>query len=410
MTFRRPCRSWNARDRRRDRTLGGPVSFFLLSLALGALLAGCALLGGGPRPIGPPVPVRPGPVSGDSLKVMAIVPLTGPQRTYGLALLSGLDYGMAGSLASLRGLDVGADLLETARASGQAAADCAPGLLAGSLLSGSTAVMAAAAQGARVPLLSPVSNEKRVAFLGEWVFSTVPLRGQQGAELGRACRGLGARNLAVIVPEEPRDESLSRSFLAALPDSIRSLVRVFRYRDPLKIGKIAQELRAAIPDAVLLDASRSDVLELVSQLAYYEVQVRLMGGEELRPSRMPVEMTDRFEGSVFAGDTWGYEPPPSPDPGEVWKAEAAREFKPGTQEYELAVSLEMRELADRGYAAGRLAAWIASRKPSDNADIRGLLGGLLAGAPGDSAGQVVAPPGGRVRLYVVEKGKPRPLK
>ncbi len=361
--------------------------------------------------MGPAVPAPPRQFSGDSLQVMALVPLTGPQRTYGLALLSGLDFGMAGSGASLHGLDVGGDLLETARAGGRAAEACTPGLLAGSLLSGSTAVIAAAAQGAHVPLISPVSDEPRLASLGNWVFSTVPLRRQQGAELARAARGrLGARSLAVIVPEEPGDESLSRGFLAALPDSVRAAVRVYRYRDPLKIGRIAQEMRSTPPEAVLLDAARSDVLALVSQMAYYEVQVKFLGGEELRPSGMPVEMIDRFEGSVFAGNAWSYEPPPSPDPQEVWKAEAAREFKPGTREYDQSVSPEVRELADRGYAAGRLAAWIASKRPSDNADIRGLLEGLRAGAPKDPAGQVVAPPGARVRLFIVEKGKPRPLK
>jgi ABC-type branched-subunit amino acid transport system substrate-binding protein len=309
---------------------------------------------------------------------------------------------------SVRLVDTGPDLIETARIAPAAVRDSLAGLLVGSVLSGPTALLAAAAEAARVPLLSPVSEDPRMGSLGEWVFSSVPLRAQQGADLARlAAERPGSHQFAVLVPEDSEDESLSRGFLAALPESLRASARVFRYKDALKIGRIAQDLRSTPADALLLDAGRSDVQGLVSQLAYYEVRVRLLGAEELRPSRLPFEMTERFDGSVFAERAWAFDPPAASDPVESWKAEAARAFEAGSREAEQAGGAEVKELVERGYAAGRIAAWLAFHRPADAAAIQRLLREfrMTPGLKGSS--QVLEPPAARLRLYVVEQGKPR---
>lgn len=409
----------------------GPALFALLALSA-SLLQGCSVFRGGPR-AGTPA-IAPRQAAPDSFHVTVLVPLAGAQRVFGMALASGLRSALGesradssaapapgGALAGrsvpgplptrVRLVDVGPDLIETARIAPGAVRDSLAGLLVGSVLSGPTALLAAAAEAAQVPLLSPVSEDPRMGSLGDWVFSSVPLRAQQGADLARlAAERPGAHQFAVLMPEDSQDESLSRGFLAALPESLRAGARVFRYKDALKIGRIAQELREAPADGLLLDADRRDVQGLVSQLAYYEVRVRLLGAEELRPSRLPFEMTERFDGSVFAERAWAFDPPVTTDPVDSWRAEAARAFEPGSREAEQAGGAEVKELVERGYAAGRIVGWLAFHRPADAAAIQRLLRDfrMTPGLKGSS--QVLEPPAARLRLFVVEQGKPRLLK
>lgn len=149
-------------------------------------------------------------------KIAALLPLTGPDRTYGARALSGLRLAFADQPEALAVRDTGGDPEITTRLLAELATDSSVVAVVGPLRGSEAQAAAPQAQRLHLPLLMLAHRDGLTTE--PYVFQTSLTRAQQVAALVRhAMHELGAKRFAVLHP----DDGYGRTFMRIFRDEVR---------------------------------------------------------------------------------------------------------------------------------------------------------------------------------------------
>jgi branched-chain amino acid transport system substrate-binding protein len=175
------------------------------------------------------------------------------------------------------------------------------GALAGDAALDPAVSAAAAAAAAGVPFVSTAEGLAGVGPIGPGVFTLAVPSDRQAAALAEAAvRDLGWARLAILAPEGAGPQALSTTFAAEVERLGGQVVARESYRPSetnfaTPLGVIA----AANPDAVFIPGSPRELLAAVPQLAYYEVQSRVLGLEELGDPAVLEKVREYLDPGLF---------------------------------------------------------------------------------------------------------------
>lgn len=319
--------------------------------------------------------------AGAQRKVGVLLPLSGPRRRLGQAMLEAaqlalFDAGGAGFTLVVRDTEGTA---EGAAAAARSAIDAGAVLLLGPVFAGSVEAVAPAASAAAVPVLA-FSNDRTVARPGVYVMGLLP--GQQVERVLGYAVSQGLRRFAVLAPDNAYGDVVVNAMETAAPRLGGEVARVAYYEPgagdvsaPVKrladfeARQAALERRIARLEARGGDEARRELRELrgldALGSAPFDAILLPAGGEELRTLAPNLPFYDidpeevRFLGTALWDDPglgtepallggWFAAPPPS-----SWDS-----FK---QRYRKAFGGVPPRLASLGYDATALAALLARR-------------------------------------------------
>ena len=185
-----------------------------------ALVAGCGGGGRGAAGTGEPTPTPPD----DRFRVGAVMSLTGDTARYGISAMNGMQMaveeangrgGVRGKRIELIVQDTRSDAGETEQVVRRLVTERRVHALLGEIVSSRALAVAAVAQEARVPVLTPSSTSPEVTTRGDYVFRSCYTDPFQGAAIARFAAGtLGARRAAMLL-------DAGESYSAQLAEFIR---------------------------------------------------------------------------------------------------------------------------------------------------------------------------------------------
>jgi branched-chain amino acid transport system substrate-binding protein len=241
-------------------------------LLLGLSAAGC------PRAPEPPAPVVVG----------AVLPLTGPQASYGVAARSGLELAAqqvnAAGQVRLRLVvmdDEGDRELAVSAAQRLIARDRAA-LLIGEVSSSASLALAEVAQRAQVPLISPSATAPELTRMGPYVFRACAADPFQAQAMARFATGtLKARRFGVLVDlGSTYSPALAEAFRAAVGAAGGAVVAQGQYSaDDPDFDAALDALRAAEVEAVYLPGYAREVRRILVAAKARGLAAVFLGGD-----------------------------------------------------------------------------------------------------------------------------------
>lgn len=320
-------------------------------------------------------------------KVGLLLPLSGPRRPLGQALLEAAQLALFDTAASAFTLVIRdtEGTAEGAAAAARSAIDAGAELILGPVFAGSVEAVAPVASAAAVPVLA-FSNDRTVARPGVYVMGLLP--SQQVARILGYAVSQGLRRFAVLAPDNAYGDVVVNAMETAAPDLGGEVARVAYYEPgasdvaaPVKRLADFQARRAALKqriarleargddeaeqelrelrgldalgsapfDAVLLPAGGNELRTLAPNLPFYDIdpdEVRFLGTALWDDPSLGTE-------PALAGG-WFAAPPPS-----SWN-----DFR---KRYRRAFGAVPPRLASIGYDATALAALLARRAGDRNA-------------------------------------------
>ncbi len=361
-------------------TAGSPTCALLAELAgraprdseLAAELVGAALLRCGDEEIDTvelrrlASGARPAPIGFYDIAVIA--PLNGRYARFGESLAQGavlaVEEANAGAPLPLRirVFDSWGDPLTAARQAGLAVQQ-GVGAMLGDLLTPATIAVAGAAEAGAVPLISPAATRTDVGTIGDHVFQTIVPREIQAEALARAAVDrLGMVRLAVLYPEHAEGQGLATRFARTARRLGAELVAMTPY--PAGQTNFALELEPLadlLPEAVFIPGAPRELMAVVPQFSYYEVDTRILALEELGLTEVLQATSDYLQEAIFTdsyyrvpaprltdfaaryGERYGREPDPYATRGYVAMGVLAASMQSGARNrFELTRALERR--------------------------------------------------------------------
>jgi len=272
---------------------------------VGAALEGCgsqAMVAGELAELAPGA--RPAPIGFYDIAVIA--PLNGRYARFGESLAQGavlaVEEANAGAPMPLRirVFDSWSDPLTAARQAGRAV-QLGVGAMFGDLLTPATIAVAGAAEAGMVPLVSPAATRADVGTIGNHVFQTIVPREIQAEALARAAVDrLGLMRLAVLYPEHADGQSLATRFARTASRLGAELVAMTPY--PAGQTNFALELEPLadlLPEAVFIPGAPRELMAVVPQFSYYEVDTRVLAIEELGLTEVLQATSDYLQAAIF---------------------------------------------------------------------------------------------------------------
>ncbi len=339
----------------------------------------------------PDTPVVPG-------RVGVVLPVTGRGARVGRAFDAGVEL-------ALREYNAGAERpVELVRADshGEAIAavlavrrlvveDGVVGVL-GPVFGAASVAGAVEANAWRTPIVLPVSNDDDIVSLGPWVFQTrIPLTLEATAVARLAVRRLLLRRVAVVAPRRGERRHAADRFRDTV-ERLGGEVVAFELYEPGETDFREQldPVREAAPDAIFAPGSVEELLLLLPQIKYYDMQVQLLGLSNWDSARLLRLARGEIEGAVFPRE-WFLGADRA-----AWERLRAELAGPGRRDVDpvsAAAYFGARVLL-RAFAEG-----VVSRE-----DLREWLRASVAGTP-DSRDRLAD----AMAFRVVEDGRPRPF-
>ncbi len=245
--------------------------------------------------------------SRNALKILAVLPTTGPDQEAGKELLKGLEFGLKKFETKYKNLR-----LDVVNSEGKIAVmlkkvieklnSTRYNLMIGELRSDATSALAGIAEMKKIPLISPTATAKEISEVSDMAFqlnTTSYTFGRHIAEY--AIDSLNYRTFAIISPlTEDGNESVS-GFTSKVVEMGCSVISLEWYFDSFDLNKQIQRIRekvfsidsldteeymstdsikavpAGIIDAFFLPVPNSDTESVLSQVSYYNFKAKTLG-------------------------------------------------------------------------------------------------------------------------------------
>jgi ABC-type branched-subunit amino acid transport system substrate-binding protein len=240
--------------------------------------------------------------------------------------------------------------------------------LIGAVFTMPTITAAIEANAWRVPLLSPVVSADDLLEIGPWIFETkVPLEVEVVAIADAAVTRLLLERIAVVAPQEGRFHDAASLFADEVTRLGAEVVQVARYENgATDFREQLEAVRESAPDAIFISADHKELLNLLPQVKFYDLQVQLLGLSNWNNENLLRLFKGELEGALFPLETYRGKDP-----------EAYQRFKLTLDEDKG----EVNPVTVAGYFGMRLVLEAFSAGASDRDGVRAYLDGQLNQGP-----------------------------
>jgi branched-chain amino acid transport system substrate-binding protein len=158
----------------------------------------------------------------------------------------------------------------------------------------------------KTPLLSPVVSAKDLTDIGPWVFETkVPSEVEVIAVVNMAVTELRLERYAVVAPSSGQRRALAELFHAEVTRLGGEIVVSAYYEEGAT--DFREQLEAvwdAAPEAIFVPASVEELLTLLPQVKFYDLQVQLLGLSNWNSEKLLRLYSGELEGALFPLETY----------------------------------------------------------------------------------------------------------
>ncbi|MDH3197887.1 MAG: ABC transporter substrate-binding protein [Candidatus Krumholzibacteria bacterium] len=256
-------------------------------------------------------PVAGPPTQVDPNAIGLVLPITGQLSAYGRLFEQGVRLAVeegagAGRTVRVVTADSKGTAVGAVKAVRRLALEEGAVVLIGSVFTVPTMAAAIEANAWRVPLLSPVVSAEEMTEIGPWVFQTrVPLGVEATAMAELAVSTLLFERLAVIAPARGEGRELGDVFAAEVRRRGMSIVAVGYYDEGATDFREALEaVREGSPDAIFAPGTVEELLNLVPQIRFYDLQAPLLGLSNWNSERLMRLSGRELEGALFPAEIY----------------------------------------------------------------------------------------------------------
>jgi branched-chain amino acid transport system substrate-binding protein len=158
----------------------------------------------------------------------------------------------------------------------------------------------------RVPLLSPVVSEDDLLEIGPWIFETkVPWEVEVVAIADAAVTRLLHERIAVVSPDAGRYRDAADLFSDEVTRLGAEVVEEIRYEQgATDFREQLESVREAAPDAIFISGDHKELLNLLPQVKFYDLQVQLLGLSNWNNENLLRLFRSELEGALFPLETY----------------------------------------------------------------------------------------------------------
>ena len=155
------------------------------------------------------------------------------------------------------------------------------------------------------PIVSPVVGSDDLVAIGPWVFQTrVPSTVEATAVAEAAVRKLNLERFAVIAPSRGDRRDAADFFAGEIKRLGRQVVAVEYYEDgstdfKAQLGRV----REAAPDALFAVGGVEELMQMLPQAKFHDVQVQLLGLSSWNSDKLMRLSRAELEGAVFPAES-----------------------------------------------------------------------------------------------------------
>ena len=262
----------------------------------------------------------------------------------------------------------------------------------GSVFTMPTVAAAIEANAWRTPLLSPVVSTDDLTAIGPWIHRTkVPPAVEVSAIVHVAITRIGIERVAVIAPERGERHELGKLFAdEAARLGAEVVAQVFYEEGATDFREQLDAVRETAPDAIFAPGTVEELLLLLPQIKFYDLQVKLFGLSNWNSDKLLRLSRGDLEGALFPLEAFhGTDP------------QAAKRFKAAMEESGVS---EISPISEAGYFGMRLLLSSFDNGASSRDDVRAYLEAELRGGAERRMAQAQA-----MSIAIVRSGKVRPF-
>jgi branched-chain amino acid transport system substrate-binding protein len=157
----------------------------------------------------------------------------------------------------------------------------------------------------RTPIISPVIASDELIEIGPWVFQTrVPATVEATAVAEAAVHKLSLSRFAVIAPSRGDRRDAADFFVQEVKRLGREVVATEYFEEGATDFKVQLErIREAVPDALFAVGSVEELLQMLPQAKFHDVQVQWLGLSQWNSDKLKRLARDELEGAVFPAES-----------------------------------------------------------------------------------------------------------
>lgn len=157
----------------------------------------------------------------------------------------------------------------------------------------------------RTPIVSPVVASDELIEIGSWVFQTrVPATVEATAVAEAAVHKLSLSRFAIIAPSRGDRRDAADFFAAEVRRLGREVVAIEYFEDGATDFKPQlARIREAVPDALFAVGSVEELLQMLPQAKFHDVQVQMLGLSQWNSDKLMRLARDELEGAVFPAES-----------------------------------------------------------------------------------------------------------
>jgi branched-chain amino acid transport system substrate-binding protein len=242
------------------------------------------------------------PGGSEAATVGVVAPLSGEYARYGESFLKGARLAAQGTGIRLEVRDSRSDPVTAVAALRDLTASRDVVAVAGPMLSTAALAAATVADLVKVPVVLPVAMVEGLERFGPWSFQVNGSLPSLAKTLARhAVREEGLRRLAVLYPRTVYGTVLTRTFTQEAEAMGADVSAVVSYEEGQ--ADFANELKVvkeARPQALFLAGSTGELLQIVPQVAFWQIECRLLGAYGWDSPRLMQVAGEVAEGAIVA--------------------------------------------------------------------------------------------------------------
>ena len=248
----------------------------------------------------------------DPNTIGVILPVTGQLSLYGRLFEQGVTMAVAeyneesGTPVRLATADSRGNPVSGATAARKLIEEDGALVLLGSVFTMPTVSASIEANAWQVPLLSPVVSTDNLGEVGPWIFQTkVPYSVEATAMADLATGRLLLERFAVISPSGGSGRNVGDFFAREVKRLGGEIVAFEYYEEGATDFRFQLEaVREAAPEAIFAPSTVEELLLLLPQVKFYDLQVQLLGLSNWNSDKLLRLSRDELEGALFPLETY----------------------------------------------------------------------------------------------------------
>jgi branched-chain amino acid transport system substrate-binding protein len=243
----------------------------------------------------------------DPFKIGAVFPVTGPASFDGLYFSEGLSLALeefndtSYFQVNLVRADSKGNPFDALRAVRKLINEDGVIAVLGSLRTVPTITAAVESNAWGVPFLSPVVSSEEIRRIGDWVFETrVPGYVEATCIAKAAVSSLLIQRIAILSPVAGDGRSVADFFAREVERLGGEVVsKEFFEEGATDFKEQLENIRESVPEALFIPASPEELILILPQLRYYDMEVQLLGLSEWNSDKLMRIAREEMEGAVF---------------------------------------------------------------------------------------------------------------